>query len=336
MKKFSFFLGLALFAMTQVANAAQPTSPLVAKPCTTAPAFIATGTWDGTPDAVWAGFTAQPINVIFKGEESGFGPDVNGQPDCDGTFKVTFDNSKIYFLFIVADDVVTQDPAAHWNGDKIEIYFGLPGYDQAPNVAPFRPNGLHGRQFAIKAQNLPTIVGENGSGNYPGGTALATNGVNYSYAETANGYALQVSIDRAIALEAVPNQSTIAFDVCIADNDEAQGAPGKRYRKSWFNDGVINELWMNMAGAGQLKLDGAVAGINEVSQNVPYAIANNVLTLGTADNVNVNVFDVAGKPILTANNTKQLNIANLKTGVYITSVKTVQGAVVGNFRFVKH
>ena len=64
-------------------------------------------------------------------------------------------------------------------------------------------------------------------------------------------------------------------------------------------------------------------------------MVNNVLTIGTSYNVNVNVFDVAGKSILTANNAKQLDVANLKAGVYITSVKTVQGAVVGNFRFIK-
>ena len=240
MRKISFFVFLALFALVQVVSA-QGGSPLSSTKATAAV------TIDGSDaDAVWAVATWNNISVVFKNEAIGFtGPD-----DFTGRFKVADDANKVYFLFDITDDVITQDPTKHWAGDKVEIYFGLPGYDPAAGA-----NGTSSRQIAIKAQVDPTIASEGGSNNWPGSNDITTDGVEYSYKETAVGYILEVSIDKAIALEDVPSKMPIAFDICVADNDEI-GAPGIRYRKSWFNNGEINELWASMEGAGQLILQG--------------------------------------------------------------------------------
>ena len=227
-----------------------PSSPLLITPTAVAPAFVPSGTWDGTVDTMWGGIAAQPINVIFKGEAIGFG--VNGSGDLDATFKATYDTHKLYFLFQVDDDVVCQASDYSWLGDKIEIYMGLPGY--SPTGPALQ---THGRLFAIKAQTAPTLIGEDGTDNYGSlPYSLATNGVQYSYSTTAKGYVLQVAIDRAIALESIPDNSTIAFDVVIADNDQGNGNPGVRYRKSWYNDGETNEPWNSMQYTGQLTLNG--------------------------------------------------------------------------------
>lgn len=323
MKKINFFVFLALIAMTQVANAA---GPLTATSLTgVAPIMDGSDT-----DAAWAAATAQPINVIFTGEAAGFG--VAGGGDLDATFKVLESATKLYFLFNVKDDAISQDPAQHWAGDKVEIYFGLPGYDNTKGAGD-----PHARQFAIKAQDAVTPVGENGSDNYqPASKTLATNGVSTGYVETANGYIMEISIDRAIALESLP-AGEVAFDICIADNDEAAGIAAKRYRKSWFNTGSINELWANMSGAGKLVLNVATQAnsVNNLEKEVSFFIQNNILNINTDENVQLDIYDIAGKRVIQGNNSNKVNIAVLNAGVYFARIKSDQGKLIKTLRFVK-
>jgi len=328
MKKISFLVCVAFIALTQVVNAAQPTSPLVASKTANVPSINV----DGIGNAAWNATPWQPIGVVYTGETAGFG-DKGSSPTDDLTakFKILFDDTNVYFLFDVIDDFVCQEgtPDFHWAGDKVEVYFGLAGYDPFAGAA-----ADHSRQFAIKAQIDPTSLGQNGSANYkPASDALETDGVDYSYVETATGYIMQLTINKAIALESMPEGSTVAFDVCIADNDEGQGIkPAKRYRKSWFNDGAISELWASMYFAGQLTL-GTASGINEIAQNVSFTILNNELTLLTDNNVNVNVFDITGKSLISVKNTKVVYLKNLNAGIYLGQVQ--EGNVLKNFRFIK-
>ncbi len=318
---------MAFIALTQVVNAAQPASPLVVQPISTVPTVQPSGEWDGTPDAIWASVPWNDISVIFKAEASGF----SDADDLTGRFKVAHDANNVYFLFDITDESVNQDPAPaqHWVGDKVEIYFGLAGYDKALGA-----NKNHARQFAIKAQMDPTPTGQEGSANYaPLSDALETNGVTYSYYEGAAGYMLQVSIDKAIALESVPNTTPIAFDVCVADNDEVAG-PGIRYRKSWFNDGEIKELWAEMTGAGQMILS-APTGLKDVSQTVGYSLKNNVLNVNTHSNVNITIFDMTGKSVLASSNSNKVNVALLNAGIYVATIKTSEGINLGNLRFIR-
>lgn len=318
---------MAMVAMSQFAFAAKPS------PLTTTVLTGAAPVMDGQDsDAAWATATAQPINLIFKGEESGFGAD--GFGDLDATFKVLESGSKLYFLFKVSDDNITQDPDGHWLGDKVEIYFGLPGYDKTKGAG-----AANARQFAIKAQDDVTVIGENGSNNYaPASDKLETNGVERGYSEYDDftGYTMEISIDRAIALESVP-AGTIAFDVCVADNDELAGESGVRYRKSWYNQGEVNELWGSMDGAGSLNLNLATqtTSLNSVKEGISYSIVNNILSVNTSDKIQFEVYDVAGKKVLQATNTNTLNVEALKAGVYFTKVKSAQGAFISSIKFIK-
>lgn len=335
MKTNTYLVCMVFFAFTQIAHAAQPTSPLAAQSIATVPTVKPTGEWDGTPHAIWANVPWNNIATIFKGEETGFGDHgASLVDDFAGRFKVAHDANKVYFLFDITDELVIQDPAPaqHWVGDKVEIYFGLPGYDPALGA---KTN--HSRQFAIKAQIDPTAKGEEGSANYaPASDALETNGVTYSYYEGAAGYMLQVSIDKAIALEAVPSNTAVGFDICVADNDEV--GTGVRYRKSWFNDGngplQNNELWASMAGAGKLILN-ATTGFNRVQQAVGYVVNNNILNVYTDSNVTISIYNITGKSVITSINTNKVNVANLNAGIYVATVTTQDGKMLGIFRFLK-
>ncbi|MEI7503973.1 MAG: sugar-binding protein [Paludibacter sp.] len=325
MKKFSSLIAIAIIAAAPALKAAQPTIPLLIAPTTTAP------TIDGSDaDATWAGITAQPVNVIFKGETAGF--DADGSGDLDATLKVTFDKDKLYFLVKVLDDVVTTDPALHWVGDKVELYFGLAGYKPTDSA-----HGLYTRQFDFAASTDPNQL--HGLLSYIGSGAAATDGIENAFAEIDGGYIIEVSLDRTIALNSVPDMAEIAFDLGISDNDVVGGA-GVRYRKSWYNDGAVNELWANMTGAGKVKLNGNTgyvgsAGINDVKADLDFGISNNTITLKSIENANITLFDIVGKKLSTFKNTNNLSIENLKSGVYFATVQNSNGIMLGKIRFVK-
>ena len=319
MKKLFTILGAS--ALLSTAFAAQPTSPLVVTP-------IATAITVDADEKDWASVTTwNDIAVLFKDEAAGF----TSPTDLVGKFKVTFDASKIYFFFKITDDVVTQSPVQpgeHWIGDKVEIYFGLPGYDPIQGAA--KP---HARQFAIKAQFDPTPLGQCGSQNYaPASDKLDTDGVEYAYDETADGYVMEFAIDRVIALESVPNNTDFGFDIGINDNDEI-GVAGKRYRKSWYNDGATNELWANMSGAGKMRLNGP-SGLTTVKSDFGVRINNGKLMADVNEAINVQIIDVAGKLMLNESNVEFVSVENLKKGVYISNITTASGKK-ATFRFIK-
>jgi hypothetical protein len=319
MKK--LFTILVTCTLLSTAYAAQPTSPLVVTPSSTAITVDA-------DEKDWSGVTTwNNIAVVFKDEESGF----SGAADLTGKFKVTFDAARIYFFFKITDDVVTQSPVQpgeHWIGDKVEIYFGLPGYDPTKQA-----NALHARQFAIKAQFDPTPLGQCGSQNYaPASDKLDTDGVEYAYDETADGYLLEVSIDRAIALENVPNNIDFGFDIGINDNDEI-GVPGKRYRKCWYNDGAINELWANMSGAGKIRLNGP-SGVAVVQNDFQVNIQNSKITADLNTDFDIRIYDITGKDVMSASSVRIVDISDLSKGVYIAKLNTVNGKK-AIYRFIK-
>jgi len=319
MKKITFLIAIAIIAAFQLADAAQPVSPLAITPTVKTPTIDGDGS-----DATWTSISWQPINVRFLGEEAGF--DADGSGDCDATMKITYDYNNLYLLIKVDDDIVTQDAAAHWVGDKVEIYFGLAGYLITDNA-----HSLHTRQFDFAASTNPNV--QHGQCSYAGYGVDATDGIEFGYTETATGYMMEVSLNRAIALESVPNNTTIAFDISIADNDILGGA-GVRNRKSWFNSGTVNELWNDFTGAGKLTLNGNTA-LSPVKQSVAYCVENNLLKINTDENTQVTIVDISGKQVLKSENSNIVNISTLNNGVYFALVKKVNGEFVANIRFVK-
>jgi len=319
MNKRLLFLSLVFLIFVWVANAAQQNATLIVNP-TSGPIVI-----DGLDtDNAWNSILWNPINITFKGEESGF----LNPADFTGKFKVTYDASNFYFFFDITDDIVMQEVNGNlWLGDKVEIYFGLPGYD---SLSVQGASGAHSRQFAISAQTLETIQSEAGSINYPPASDdIDTDGVEYSFIRTVYGYTLEVSIDRAIALESVPDMSTVGFDVIVADNDDHN-----RYRKSWHTNGVPQEPWVKMSGIGSLTLDGQTNQINKIAQtDCSYSILNNELFVKSDEIRSINILDITGKSVICTSNINHVNISNLTPGIYIALVKNESG--IKKFRFVR-
>ncbi|MEI6752779.1 MAG: sugar-binding protein [Paludibacter sp.] len=343
MKKFYVSFILCVITASQIGFAGLlPTSPLVISPNTTvAPVIDGIGN-----DAAWINIQWNEINQVFHGDIFGTNPTVNSDLDLSAKFKVTFDANKIYFLFDVTDDIIVQDPDQINNGylgDKIEVYFGLNGFDPLKGAEQ-----ALARQFAFTAQNGGTkYFGEIGSHNYglaktliDASTIVTPDmwnqlGVNGKCViDNPNHYTYEVAIDRAVTLASFVDNSTVYFDVYVADHDvnTVAGWDGDRNRKCWYFHETSDELYNKMTGAGQLTLSGA-SGIQTVNNEKEYSIHNNILSLKNVGNVNVKVFNSVGKNVLSVINSEQINIESLNPGVYIVNIQN--GSKLSIIRFVK-
>ena len=350
MKKFYSSFILCVITASQIGFAGSlPTSPLVISPNTTVAPVI-----DGIEnDAAWTNVAWNEINQVFHGDVFGTNPTVDQALDLTARFKITYDTNKIYLLFDVIDDKVIQDPDQvnnGWLGDKIEVYFGLSGFDPLKGAEQ-----ALARQFAFTAQNGGAKYwGEIGSHNY--GYAKTFFNLNDSYANAATivtpemwnqlgvtgacvlnsqtHYTYEVAIDRTLALASFVDNSTIAFDVNVSDHDvnTAAGWDGDRNRKCWYFHETTDELYNKMTGAGQLTLSGTT-GVQAISQEMNYSIQNNILRLKNTGNVNIRVFNTVGKNVLSVANSEQINIESLNPGVYIATIQN--GTEISKIRFVK-
>jgi hypothetical protein len=307
---------IVLFLLAMIVSLplhAQQPSPITANTFTgAAPVIDADET-----DNAWKNATAHPINVIFKDEASGFGP--NGSGDLDAWFKMLEDGNKIYLLVVADDDIVCQSTNSqeYWIGDCIEIYIGLPGYN--PELGG---KAEHAHKHRVRAidETLPV-----------------TNGIESSCFITDKGYIMEVAIDRTAALESVP-AGQIAFDIMMADNDEGFVFKGVRYRKSWFNDGAIAELNAKMVGAGKvtLNLNTGASGVKQVSDEVSYKICDDKLQLLSVQTANISIYNAEGKLQFTQANGNQADLSKLPAGIYFAKITSPDINSTGSIKFVKY
>lgn len=275
---------------------------------------------DGVADeAAWAAVPKTAINKPYAGETV-----VGG----DATFQMLYDKENLYIFVDVTDDVVTLDNGADWKGDKFEVYFGLPGY------VPGKGAGEeHARQFFGNASQAwvddttqishPTWYDKT---LWPGVALRSTDGISFGYVETLSGYTYEFKINKS-ALENV-NFATIdslGFDFCLADNDVEGDGKGVRNRKMYYNDassGPKNENWgaMYLAGMGfttEVALSSPWVVVSDQSAYIAYDILR---FKGYDKPVDVDVYSVVGQKLLSVKNVNEVNVAELKSGIYIVRV----------------
>ena len=244
---------------------------------------------------------------------------------ASATFQMLYDTDNLYVFVDVKDDFVTVDTDADWKGDKVEIYFGLPGY--VPGVGA---SGDHARQFfGVASQDWAdgTTVAHWNNYNtefWPGVKSRDTDGVTFAYNETVDGYAYEFKINKS-ALENVDfaTVDSLAFDFTIADNDVEGAGKGVRNRLVYYNTGDLqyaNENWgaMDLVGMGFDKTTSVA--ITKTSNQLAY-IAHDVLRFkGYNSAVNVEIYSILGQKVLSAKNINQLNVSSLKNGIYLVRV----------------
>ena len=98
------------------------------------------------------------------------------------------------------------------------------------------------------------------------------------------------------------------------------------------------DFYNNTAPLGNAYDIGAFESI--ISSTPPSALVatvinNNTINVNTMSSANINVYDIAGKSVITSSNSNVLNVSNLNPGIYIATIKTSEGIQLGSIRFVK-
>jgi PQQ-dependent dehydrogenase (s-GDH family) len=221
----------------------------------------ATITIDGNPsESIWE-FT----NNVTK--------NIVGTSNNTATYAVLWDSLNLYVAIKVTDASKFNDSANPWDDDAVEVYIDA---DNNGGTA----YGTNDRQF-MKEWNSTAIWEKNGK----------TTGVQHAWANTANGYAVELRIPWSnIAITNPATGFTIGFDVASDDDDNGST---RESQLMWSGDG---ENWQYPRNFGDLVL------VNSDSQAptapsglVVSAITQSSLTLNwtaSTDNIGVTGYDV--------------------------------------------
>jgi hypothetical protein len=181
----------------------------------------------GGIDAIWATYPSTPITNLSGTLNSG----VN---DLAASYKITYDNTYLYVLVDVTDDISNTTGAADWEKDGIEIFIdrgnekiGCCSYDANDYQFTFVRNGV------INGNGKP-ITG-------------ITSGVTAKAGPT--GYIMEVRIPWTSIVGGYPAAGTyMGFDVGINDDDDG----GTRDNQMTWNNGGF-EQWHDPSRFGTIQ-----------------------------------------------------------------------------------
>lgn len=280
-------------------------------------------------EAAWTGATKIKVDKPFFGETV-----VGGSLDVS----ILYDADNLYFFFEVKDDIVTLDNTDSWKGDKVELYFGLPGYTRGLGAGDdgcrqFIYNGDLTWASDPATMNHQTWYTES---TWPGLASRATDGSDFKYVETSAGYNYEAKINKS-ALENIDFATidTLAFDIYLVDNDIIGNGLGVRNRLVYHNNGDLefkNENW-NVLDLVAMSFE-KTTGVKTLSSNTSNAyISGSTLKIKSGKKVDVEISDLSGRTILTASNSNSLSLSSLNKGVYFAKIK--EGNITSVLKFIK-
>jgi fibronectin type 3 domain-containing protein len=300
-----YYVVSAVSATGQSANSAQAS----ATPIATAGAQIASGTAtiDGTVEAAWSGATAYGITHV-----SGT---VSSSADLSGTWKGLWDNSALYVLIDVTDDVKKNDSVNAYDDDTPEVYLDADhnvgtGYD------------ANDRQLEYGWGDAAVVEGA--------GRAIV--GATFAKADpTGTTYRIEAKIPWSVAAYTPAANNVIGIDIHINDDDDGTARDGKLM----WND-TTDGAWGNpsLFGAAQL-MSGAAGppatptGLTATAGNTQVALAWNASGGATAYDVKRSTVSGSGYATITSpTGTSYTNtgLTNGTTYYYVVAAKNAQGS----------
>mgnify|MGYP000701768660 CR=1 FL=1 len=295
-------------------------------------------------DAAWKNGVKASISIIHQGR-------IDDKKDCDGFFKVLFDNDNLYLYAEIVDESLNAwDGVTGWPNDKymfdaVEVFFSL---TNAYNHAPYRAGDM---QLRFNYDILDQITGQWGGSNNVQ-TELGPNspkkdselGITHaqSFNPYDNGWTLEVKMPLANLGEALGGFKTnpgkrVAFDVNILDNDGNTETNGNVIRDAvlaWGNATGI-DTWNNTAYLATLEFVGGpstkVAVTPEMAFNVYPNPVKDVLNITASKIVKVEIYSITGSKVYSEftgfSNRVEINTTGLASGTYILKVYDAKGNV---------
>ena len=292
---------------------------------------------DGEIDFIWDEAAEYPISFPF-GTES-----FDDEADCNGYFKVAWDETGLYVLVEVNDDYLypSGDYGQDYEKDKIELYLDMNVGDLKDGAGPGSSNndGTNGH-FQLAPNNLA---------DWTGAPSWFTGERGYTADTDVEGEPVNCITEFYIPWENIPDRdgNTIVPDetmefglgVTIADNDGPDGGAA-RNRLVWVNSSDP-ESWSNMDGCGTLMLEESTLSAKtiEAAQFSVYPNpASDVLYVRNAVNAkSVSVHNIVGAEVMNVSvdgsETFSINTSELEKGIYVISVNTEAGSA-GHTKFV--
>jgi hypothetical protein len=276
-------------------------------------------TVDGVINAAeWGTATQYDLNRVFKGDS------IVGASDCSGWFKALWNETGIYMVVNVTDNINypkggTNTFGADWEKDLVEIYFNTntSALYKADGPTAYSGHGKGYYQIAANANDTVTM----------GGWAKTSN---LKVKLTGTNYIIEYFVawddlkDAAGATYDPTSGKKVGFDVTVSDNDGAAVFTKNRRRIGWSNNMVApsaNENWSNMAAAGKL-LFATGTGIKPVNAATFSArVQGDVLRVYNAHGA-VSVYNIMGEKVITVSNlksVKEIGLSSLPSGMYIVT-----------------
>ncbi|MBO9703467.1 MAG: T9SS type A sorting domain-containing protein [Sporocytophaga sp.] len=256
---------------------------------------------DGAIDEVWNDPLIESISAtkILVGT-------VANSNDLSGTAKIMWDNTNVYVLAVVTDNVKTNDSPNSFEDDAVEFYFDI-NNDKATTY------GANDVQYSF-GWNDGGVVGA-----LPSGRSIE--GVSFNSVSTSNGYIVEASIPWS-TLQGTPIKGqNIGIDFMINDDDDGSGRDKKL---SW--NAAEDNAWQDPSLFGTAVLAERVITSIENSNQIEITVYPNpaeefIQVKGLQGNFEYNILDNSGRLIQQGRSEGQINIGDLRSGIYAMIVK---------------
>lgn len=268
-------------------------------------------------ELAWQGATSLNLTKKFKNET----------PTATVDVKMLYDDNSIYFYFRVTDDYVNYLATQGWMGDKIELYFGLPGYSRGVSLLSEK----NARQFTFDAdqdwvddETKTCYFTRNDITDWEGINIKNADGCKYAFKETNTGYDFEVSIQKK-ALQNI-NFSTIesiGFDISLVDydaEDDLEIGDFWRNRYVWYNDGKLEFATENWSALdlGLMKFEKTTA-LHSQNYDSHFSVSNKTISFtGSVLPLAIEVLNMQGQQIALISSVSSQNyLQSISSGAYI-------------------
>ena len=287
-------------------------------------------TIDGEVEVVWD--AAPSYTIDMWGEDN----PVPSADDFSATFKSLWDESYVYFLGTITDDILMDQAACtdaalvDWEVDNWEIYWS-PGNSFLDDMTEMIQVRL---SYANATSEDPTASTKNG---WSEGGFTVDNFVNAIKTDLGDGYVIEASFDLAASAAAagkdmIGEGDTIGFNAVACDND------GDATRENI--GGIIEDFTWNQADTLlRLVLVTSVNGLAEVSESnagiYPTIVTDQIRFADNTGIASVDIINLQGQIVLHAvRPSAYINIAALRSGIYNVRITTVNGSLM-NQKIIK-
>jgi len=282
-----------LFKKSNTISIVVKTPEIGVKRVTTAPKI------DGVADDVWA--NADKFHA--KNKVNGTIDDEN---DLSGFVQLLWDDTYIYALATITDDVVMDDGGNVYDNDNIELYFDC-------NNSKGGSYDSDDVQFSFN-YNRDTIE------TIPKG--YGKEGIDFVIDQNKKGYNVEVAIPwSTLKCEEPKAGMKIGFEFMIDDDDDGGSRDGKL---AW--NSTADNAWQSASSFGTITLLGEGSAIVEFEESDVVVFpnpANDILNVAGVDgDFEYQIFDVAGTAQLSGKAAGSINVATLSKGIYVVAVIT--------------